>query len=119
VKLHKFIWNNNKEIIKRNTVILPYNEGGLNMFNLECRLKTIHIKQFIYISHKIESMFYFMSIYWMKFELKEKLSKNLNIIACGNESERTEYYKRMIVNVNYSCECKINKNKNKILNCEC
>jgi hypothetical protein len=94
--MHKFVWNNNMEIIKRNSIILPYDRGGLNMFNIECRIKTIYIQQFMYIACKIDSMFYFMSLYWMKFNLKELKLKNFNNIACGDEKERPEYYKKMI-----------------------
>jgi hypothetical protein len=28
--IHKFIWCNSMELIKRNTLILPYENGGLN-----------------------------------------------------------------------------------------
>jgi len=44
-----FLWNNKLELIKRDTLILSYDQGGLNMFNIRARIETILQQQFIYI----------------------------------------------------------------------
>ena len=94
-KIYRFIWNNNCELVKRDTLILPYEEGGMNMFHLETRIKTILLQQFYYIYMKFDSMFYGLSVYWLKFELRKRL-KNFNLVPFGVDKERPPIYKRMI-----------------------
>jgi hypothetical protein len=47
--VHKFIWNSPIERIKRNTLILPYDNGGLKSVCIRARLNTILTKNFIYV----------------------------------------------------------------------
>ena len=63
--IYNFIWNNNKECIKRDTLIIPYERGGMNMFNLYAKLKTISFQQFRYIYYNFERDLYCM-IYIIK-----------------------------------------------------
>ena len=96
--LFKFIYNNNIELVNRGTLILPYERGGLSLFNLESRLKTIILQQFIYITKKYNSPFYALSVYWMKFDMRELKIRNFNITPAGNERERPVIY-------NFMTEC--------------
>ena len=112
IKIHKslifkFIWNNSQELIKRNTLIMPYERGGLNMFHLESRLKTINIKNFLYFIKNKNRVFFSISICWLKFYMKDFLN-NFNIIPGGSDVERPEAYKRIIEDINDLK--KINKN---------
>ena len=47
--VHKYIWNSPIERIKRNTLILPYDNGGLKSVCIRARLNTILTKNFIYV----------------------------------------------------------------------
>jgi hypothetical protein len=47
--VHKFIWNCPIGRIKINTLILPYDNGGLKSVCIRARLNTILTKNFIYI----------------------------------------------------------------------
>ena len=52
--IFSFIWSNKRECIKRDTLILPYERGGMNMFNLQAKLKTISFQQFKYLFYSCE-----------------------------------------------------------------
>ena len=94
--IFSFIWNNKSELIKRNTLILPYEEGGLGMFNLHAKLQTIAIQQLIYIARRHDRIPYQLSVYFLKFYLKELNMRNFNIIPSSEDSERPAIYQKMI-----------------------
>ncbi|CAF1135238.1 unnamed protein product, partial [Brachionus calyciflorus] len=56
--IFKFIWNSPIELIKRDILILPFEEGGMNMFNLYGRLKNIHMQSFFYIAKSHQRDFF-------------------------------------------------------------
>lgn len=93
-QIHSFIWNSSKETIKRDTIILPYEEGGMNMFCVEAKLQTILVRQFFYLLHNFNRDFYCMSVFWMKFQLRDVLS-NFNLIPSMNEKDIPAFYKHM------------------------
>ena len=113
-QIFNFIWRNKKECIKRDTLILPYERGGMSMFNIFAKLKTISFQQFKYIYYNFERDFYCMSVYWLKFQFKNKL-KNFNNVVGGEDNERPSVYKFMIQNLSefrkYDRECVNNLHK--------
>jgi len=42
--LYKFVWNSNVDRIKRNIMIAPYHEGGLNMIDTRSKCKALKVK---------------------------------------------------------------------------
>ena len=96
--IYKFIWNNSQELIKRNSLILPYDKGGLNMVHIEAKLSTINVLNFLYILKSKDRVFYCLSIYWLKFQMKG-LIKNFNIIPCGKDEERPKEYQSIISSI--------------------
>ena len=98
--IYSFIWGNRTELIKRNTLILPYEQGGLEMFCLKAKLQTIVLKQFMYSTRRFESKAYQLSVYFMKFFIKDIGLKNFNIIPSCEDSERPEIYKKMVDSLN-------------------
>jgi hypothetical protein len=92
--LYKFIWGK-FELISRDTLIRPYEEGGMGMFHIESRIKAIRIRQFYYTKDKMNSMFYCFSVYWLKHQLK-KWIVNFNITPGGVDKERPSVYSEMI-----------------------
>ena len=94
--IHNFIWNNSIELVKRNLMILPLEKGGLDMFNLKAKLETIYFQNFIYISRQYQRVCYNLSVYWLKFFLKELNLKNFNIIPTGQDDKRPKEYSFMI-----------------------
>jgi hypothetical protein len=59
--IHKFIWCNSIELIKRNTLILPYESGGLNSVCLRAKIETSYIQNYINILNNNQRMFYQLS----------------------------------------------------------
>ena len=94
--IYKFIWNGAIEYIKRDTLILPLDQGGLNMFSIRAKFETILFQQFKHITFYYDKQAYQISVYWLKFHLRELNLKNFNLIPCGNENVRPMYYERMI-----------------------
>ncbi len=91
----KYIYNNALELLKRDSIILPYDRGGFDMFHLKAKIETINIQQFIYIRRNSERMFYCMSVYWMKFLLRDLNMPNFNLIPCGSDKQRPTFYEKM------------------------
>jgi exonuclease III len=91
----KYIYNNAIELMKRDAIILPYDRGGFEMFHLKAKIETINIQQFIYIRRNYERMFYCMSVYWMKFLLRDLNMPNFNLVRCGSDAHRPIYYEKM------------------------
>ena len=84
--IHKFIWCNSMELIKRNTLILPYENGGLNSVCLRAKIETSQIQNYINILNNNERMFYQLSLKYLKFELRDtKIFKNFNLIPACNK----------------------------------
>ena len=65
-----FIWNSPMELIKRKTLCLDYEEGGLKMICIRTKIKTILLKNFLDIILNKERMFYQLSVKWLKFKLR-------------------------------------------------
>jgi hypothetical protein len=97
--IHKFIWSGAIEMIKRDTVILPYECGGLNSVSIKARFETILIKNFINTILKKERMFYQLSVKYMKFNLREYEIKNFNIIPTVTNNKRPNIYNEMSLRV--------------------
>ena len=93
----KFIWNG-CELIKRDTLIANYNEGGLKMISIRAKLQTIMIRNFMYIKRNLNRPQYQLSVYWLKFHLREYLT-NFNIIPGGSEKDRPIFFKKMIASI--------------------
>ena len=93
--IFRFVWNSPIELVKRNTLILPYNEGGLSMFNIEAKIETIFLQNFLYLSKNCNRDCYRLSVYWMKFELRDMKLHNFNIIPSGDERNRPSFYQKM------------------------
>jgi hypothetical protein len=72
------------QLIKRNTLILPYESGGLNSVCLRAKIETSRIQNFISILNNNTRMFYQFSSKYLKFELGDtKIFKNFKLIpAC-------------------------------------
>ena len=95
-KIYSFIWNSSIELVKRDTLILPFDKGGLAMFNLKARLETTLFQQFLYLTRNYQRPFFCISVYWMKFHLRYLNLKNFNIIPFGDDRFMPKYYKGMI-----------------------
>ena len=79
--IHQFIWNRSFELIKRNTLNLPYESGGLNSVCIRAKLETYLIQNFINIFLNRERMFYQLGVKYLKFDLRHlKIFTNFNII---------------------------------------
>ena len=92
----RFIWNSKIELVKRETLILPYENGGMNMFHLESRLKTVSLQTYLYIRKNYNRDFYQLSIKWLKFHLRDLGLKNFNLIPFGDDKEIPKVYHYMI-----------------------
>ena len=92
--IYQFIWCNSFELIKRNTLILPYDSGGLNSVNIKAKVKTCLIQNFINIFKNNTRMFYQLSVKYLKFNLRHmKILKNFNIIPAAHT--RPEMYDKI------------------------
>ena len=111
----KFIWNSSQETIRRDSLILTYERGGLNMLHIESKLKTINIRNFLYIIKNINRSFFCLSIYWLKFCLRDYLT-NFNIVPSGRDVDRPVSYRKMILDINDLKEFNKNFIKDKFLN---
>jgi hypothetical protein len=94
--LFSFIWNGSIESVKRGTLFLPLERGGLNMMSIRARLKTIMFQNYAYIIKNKERAAYQACIFWMKMCMKDHLTINFNIIPQGMDRDRPLYYTRMI-----------------------
>ena len=90
--IFKFIWGSSIELVKRNSLILPYEKGGLNMVHLKSKLKCIALQQFNYISVNYKRVAYNLSLYWMKSKLRVLKLNNYNIIPEGDDRDRPKEY---------------------------
>jgi hypothetical protein len=97
--MYKYIWNNAIELVKRDTLIQSYENGGMNMFHLKSKIDTINCQNFMYIAKNYERTFYNLSVEWLKFEMKELNMKNFNIIPYGGDKNMPKFYRKMIESV--------------------
>lgn len=80
--------------------------------NILIKIKTIFVRNFIYINENKEKPHYQLSIKWLK-SLMRKDIKNFNIIQGGSDEERPLLYKKMIECVNEIKKKKVNFFDNK------
>ena len=83
--IYEFIWCNSFELIKRNTLILPYDSGGLNSVCIRTKINTCLIQNFINIYLNHERIFYQLSVKYMKYDLRHlMIFKSFNIIPTSD-----------------------------------
>ena len=95
----KFIWNGVIEKIKRNTLILPYEQGGLNMISVKAKIETILFQQFKYFVENRNRSFYQLSVYWLKFCMRGANLNLFNLIPMGADKDRPKFYNEIIKSV--------------------
>jgi hypothetical protein len=98
-----FLWNNKKvESLKRETLYLDHKKGGLKVYDIERKFKTIRIQQLLHSINNIDQDFHIHVTYWLKNILhRHKLIvfDNYNIINCGTEKDIPEFYKEIKENL--------------------
>ena len=72
--------------------------GGLKMISIRAKLNTIMLRNFMYIIKNISRPQYQISIYWLKFYLRDFLD-NFNIIPCGLEKNRPIFFRKMVESI--------------------
>jgi hypothetical protein len=48
-KIFQYLWSNSHELIKRETLIRSKNEGGVDKIDINSRISSIRIKQFLFL----------------------------------------------------------------------
>ena len=94
--IFKSIWHSPIELIKRDTLILPYQDGEMSMCHLSARLKTIALQTYLYIRRNYQRDFYQLSIKWLKFQLRDLRLKNFNLLPYGGDEGLPEMYQVII-----------------------
>lgn len=97
-EIHVFLWKSKSERIKRNSLIMPYDEGGLQMVHIESKLKAIQVKQFLDITKNYESPCNQFAIIYMKFLLRKYGLTKINNIPFYTQIP--PFYIQMKNNVN-------------------
>ena len=98
--IHNFIWHSNSERIKRDSLIMNYDDGGLKLVKIKAKLQAMQIKHFIEITNNYEKPCNQYAIIWLKFLFrKHGLKTNFNNIPYFSESEIPVYYKQLNKNV--------------------
>jgi len=96
-KIFQYLWSNNHELIKRETLIRSKNEGGIDMIDINSRISSIRIKQFLSILNNYNRIEYQYGLKWLKFKMRNFVS-NINIIPY--ESPQNNYYENIIIIIN-------------------
>ena len=77
------------------------------------------IRNFMYIKINLDRPQYQLSVYWLKFQLRDYLA-NFNIVPCGEETKRPVFFKKMIESINIfknlylKWSCLENERRNKL-----
>ena len=81
-------------MIKRATLFLDLNKGGLNMVCVDAKIESIRLK-FLGDDIKLyeSSIDFKYAGYWLKFLLHPYKIKNFNIIPVGEESKKPTFYR--------------------------
>jgi hypothetical protein len=77
-----------------NTLILPYENGGLKSVCIRARLNAILTKYFMYIVNNKDTMFYQLSIKYSKFQFREFGLKKFNLIPGFCFNTHNNHYKQ-------------------------
>jgi hypothetical protein len=70
-------------------------EGGLKMVSVRAKLQTIAIKNFINVKKNIGRPQYQVSVYWLKFQLRDFIA-NFNIAPGGDTKDTPIYFQKII-----------------------
>lgn len=93
--MFKFIWNNSIEMIKRDTLILPYHKGGLNCVSIEAKIETICLSNYINICENRNRLHYQFSVRNLKFIMRPYIDKGFNSIPVILDRFMPKYYLKM------------------------
>jgi hypothetical protein len=93
--MFNFIYNNKAHLIKHETLMSEYNEGGLKMVSVRAKLQTIAIKNFIYLKKNKDTPQYHMSDYWLNFQLREFIA-NFNIAPGGDGKDMPIFFIKIL-----------------------
>ena len=61
---YQFIWNSKKEKVKRNVLINPISDGGLNMIDLECKIQSLKLSWISKFFNGVDSHWKSIFTYW-------------------------------------------------------
>ena len=92
--MFNFIWNGRAEWIKRETLYLNKYEGGINLVNVESKLKAFQVKHVLtLIDTKYNAKWKWFACYWIGFNLR-KFDKELGSNLIPHSVDRPAYYDR-------------------------
>ena len=88
----KFVWNNKVECLKRESLYNEYEDGGINLINIECKLKAflvLHVCKFLYGDYR---KWHDFALYWLKIDLREYLSSDIHINSLLSGAVKSVFY---------------------------
>ena len=68
--MFSFLWNSKSEPLNRNTLYLDKLSGGLNIVNIEMKLKSLRLKHVQDIVNNRDVKFKYLSVYWIGLSLR-------------------------------------------------
>ena len=90
--IFRFILYSPVELVKRDTLILSFDEGGLNMFKIEAKIKTISLHNFLYFLKSYERDCFKMSFY-----ITLPSNSNINEFPNNKQNNYTTLFKQPII----------------------
>ena len=93
----KFVWNNRVECLKRECLYNLYEAGGINLINIECKLKAfsvVHLCNFLYGSYR---KWHDFAMYWLKIDLSKYLSSDICINSSPSGDVKPAFYDKAIM----------------------
>jgi exonuclease III len=89
--IYNYLWNGKRDFIKRKTMILSTEDGGVDMICIQTRIAAMHVKymmEIIAYNGKIE---YQYPLKWFKFLIRQSL-KNFNNIPIENKKDEPLFF---------------------------
>lgn len=93
--VYKYIWNDAIEMIKRKTLVLPYESGGLSSVCIKTKIQAISIQNFIYMVKNKDRLYYQLSVKYLRFNMRQFINKGFNLIPGGLNGKIPKYYQEM------------------------
>ena len=93
----KFIWKNKVECLKRECLYNLYEEEGINLVNIECKLKAflvVHLCSLLYGSYR---KWHDFAMYWLKIDLRKYISPDICINSILSGDVKSDFYDMTIM----------------------
>jgi hypothetical protein len=91
----KFLWNNKPELIKRETLLNDYQQGGLKVVDIKSKIESFRVRQVLQLIKGNKAKWKYYAVYWIGLQLR-KYVLSFASLSIPHAEQIPDYYENAI-----------------------